>query len=668
MITTTTTPYQFVVRATTPLGIFDRQFSIDVTNISVPVWSTSTGYTSYSDYNTSTAYLKIGPEEEKYGIIRQWVDYQFSATSEAGTVSFYIPEKGGRLPPGLTLDPSGKLSGFINDTLIFDGVQGDNGGYDEESYDFSSYDYGTVLYDPIGVPKIYQFKVNATNGVSEASRYFKILVVSPAMIRNPERIQMTLETNLVTTITNYIPPIQFIHGADLGVIRASNNATIDVSGYDPEPEFGVTTYNVVPGTDELSNLPEFLSLDSETGLLYGYIPYQPAYSKNYDLTISAVKTYASYISTSTATFSLVVKGEVESTIQWLSSSTLSAITVGEVSESAVVAKQVGSDYKIKYQLVNGNLPNGITLMSDGSLSGTPDYNSTGTYNFTVLAQDVYELSGIEKDFTLTVVPYNNKRYTKIYAKPFLPLNQRKLYSAFVTNAEIFPPELLYRYQDTNFGIQTDFRVIFEFGIEETTLDKYVTALRENFYRKSFYFGDYKIARAQDNTGKPLYEVIYVDIIDSLENSSQSVSSVIHSNNKTYYPSSITNMRERFEKIALNSTTLIGINEFNLPKFMRTPQPGEYKTTGYIHVLPLCYALPGEGEKILARIKLNGFNFNQFNFEIDRLIIESAQDANSAKYLIFDREHISDQTADDRLLYGADGVILTSTSNDPITKY
>ena len=43
---------------------------------------------------------------------------------------------------------------------------------DKEAYDGYSYDHGLVAFDSIGVPKIYQFKVTASDGVSSADRFF----------------------------------------------------------------------------------------------------------------------------------------------------------------------------------------------------------------------------------------------------------------------------------------------------------------------------------------------------------------------------------------------------------------------------------------------------------------------------------------------------------------
>jgi hypothetical protein len=73
------------------------------------------------------------------------------------------------------------------------------------------------------------------------------------------------------------------------------------------------------------------------------------------------------------------------------------------------------------------------------------------------------------------------------------------------------------------------------------------------------------------------------------------------------------------------------------------------------VMVLCYALPGNGTKVANRIKRSGFDFKQFDFEIDRVVISNGLDKNSDKYLIFARQNISDAIPEDNLLFGLDDV-------------
>ena len=99
-----TLKYTFVIRASSTEGISDRTFSIDIAGQQPPTWSTASGFTNLLDYNTSTAYLKLGPIGEKYALNKQFVNYKFSATPSSApigtTCTFYIPENGGILPAG----------------------------------------------------------------------------------------------------------------------------------------------------------------------------------------------------------------------------------------------------------------------------------------------------------------------------------------------------------------------------------------------------------------------------------------------------------------------------------------------------------------------------------------------------------------------------------------
>jgi hypothetical protein len=440
---------------------------------------------------------------------------------------------------------------------------------------------------------------------------------------------------------------------------------------------GVTVYTVTSSTDSATRIPDNLVLDPLKGVIHGNIPYQPAYVKNYELTVNATKYITTssgaplYVVTTTNTFTLAIKGEVESTIEWVTGTDLGSIETGITSELAVAARQINSDYTIKYQLASGTLPPGLALERDGSLSGRVNTGSTtGTYTFSVTASDVYQLSAVQRTFTVTVIQLDNRVYTEVYMRPFLSRQKRDVYREFISNEFTFPPNMMYRYFDANFGVRHDLRITLEFGIEKINLRDYVPALRENFYRRRFYFGDVKTAVAKDAHGKVLYELVYVDVADSLvNNSGDSVSSMItYNHGGMYYPGSVANMRQRLQGLVLPDDQYIGINYFNLPRFMQTPQVGSYRPVEYISVIPLCYALPGQASKIVSRIRLSKFDFKLIDFEVDRLIVQSSADNNSAKYLMFDREDLANSISDDYIVYGADAVSISTVQDAvPLTR-
>jgi hypothetical protein len=417
---------------------------------------------------------------------------------------------------------------------------------------------------------------------------------------------------------------------DLGTVRANNN--VDIPVIVSTDTFQTVVYTLTTGT-----IPGGLTLSTSTGYIYGYLPYQPAYQRDYTFDIQNTRTskITGAVAFFTNSYTLSVIGEVESTIEWVTSSTLGTIETGLVSELSVVAKQLNSDYVIKYSLIDGELPSGLSLSIDGSISGTVDYGSTGTYTFTAQASDVYKLSAIEREFTLESIETTSTQYTEIYYKPFLTREKRSYYQDFISNTFTFDPKLIYRYQDSNFGVQNNIKMVLEFGIERVNLSKYAEALANSFYKKRIYFGDIKTAIAKDSTGTVIYEVVYVDAVDD-----QKGADFVFTSNGTWHPASFDNQRLQLRSLTLSNGSDIGINEDSTPKYMQTPQGESYLQPYYLAVIPLCYALPGLGKKIISRINLSGFDFKLINFEVDRLIVQKSKDSTSAKYLMFQQRGIS----------------------------
>lgn len=624
---------KFVIRASSSSTILDRTFYIDIQGASSPNWISTGGY------------LIINGKD--YVFRNQYINYQFEAVaynSPPNTKIEYYLNTTDQLPLGLTLNKDGTLTGIIKDTAS----------------------------DPL--TQNYDFSVIASDSVSTSSRAFSMFVIDSSYFNS------SISQSINTSSTN-VPPgftltsisslqdLQFISGSNLGTVRANNNCNIPVTIYDPAPYKGPVVYSLITGTTINTKLPEGLTLNTSTGYIYGHIPYQPVFSNTYEFTIKATKFEMNSVEQSTITnaFILTVIGEVDSKIDWVSSSTLQPIFIDTPSDSFVVAKHSTSTYKLKYSFVNGTLPDGITLEQDGALAGIPSDNSTGTYTFTVQASDVYNLNTASRTFNLEVKNPDSKNYTQIYVRPFLPENVRTSYSEFINNDFTFDPQFIYRYFDENFGVQKNIKMFIEFGIEETTLTDYAAIMYENFYKKQFYFGDLKVAVAKDSTGTVLYEVVYVDIVDDqMTKENASVSPVVYNNDQIYYPASVDTMRNRLHQIVMPTNEFISVNDYYLPKFMKTYQKDITQPLGYIKVVPICYALPGFGARIISRIKLSGFDFKMINFEVDRLIVQKSIDSSTAKYLMFPRRHISDTIANEFVLFGPDGVQITTDTGDPIT--
>jgi hypothetical protein len=226
--------------------------------------------------------------------------------------------------------------------------------------------------------------------------------------------------------------------------------------------------------------------------------------------------------------------------------------------------------------------------------------------------------------------------TDIYVRPFLKLSQRKKWENFVRNQTIFIPEYIYQPNDEDFGVQTDIRMYLEYGIQQLNLGDYTPALERNFYQKKLSFGKIKTAIAKDQTGQHTHDVVYVEVVDNLDGVKQSVTM----NNITYYPASIENMRKSLRNLTVSGNPII-IDNTKLPDFMKTIQPGTYRPLGYIKAVVLCYTTPGDGSKIVGRIRTSKFNFNELSFEFNRIIVENSLDNSTDKYLLFPELSITD---------------------------
>jgi len=655
----TATISQFVIRASSDDGVIDRTFKVGVDGNTAPLW------------NTTSTFLPVGYGNRKYALNHQWVNYRLSAQDlSTSTINYALID--GTLPPGLSLSKSGVISGFVTDRLTFDGKGIAPGAYDNGKFDAYGYDPvltfagAVVTVQLTSQPKVYQFTVKVDDGYLSTNRNFYITVINPDTFR-ADNMYLNYSTNIlstdqITVDSTHIPVPQFLNGSDLGTVRADNNIDCDVSVYDPYPLSGTMTYALITSTDVSSQLPSSIQLDESKGHLYGYIPYQPAYTRTYNITVAATKYNNDSTSTITIqnTFTLKVAGNVYSSIEWITDRDLGSINVGQVSELAVRARELSSNYNIKYQLSSGALPPGLSVAQDGSIVGRAVYGVFGEFKFTVTASDVYGLSAISREFKLVVDPLNSARYTQIYVKPFIGTAAKELYENFVNDSYIFDPALIYRYFDVNFGVQHDLKLYLEYGIEQANLEEYLKATSLNFYKRALYFGDLKVAVAQNLNKETIYEAVYLDINDSASNSKGSVTKLFYQNNIPYNPASIDNMRSQLESIPLiknNTYVKIDTNEYDLPLFMRTPQGSSYSPSNYIPAVVICYALPGQGNKIANRIRRSGFNFKQFSFEINRIIVQNSLDNSTAKYLLFQRQSITDTIPEDTVLTGIEGFTL-----------
>jgi len=435
--------------------------------------------------------------------------------------------------------------------------------------------------------------------------------------------------------------------------------------------------------------PKGFNLDTTGGNLYGQIPFLPSYSINYKFTVRMTRKNNTYgdVTKYDRVFSLTLQGNENNDIQWLTTSTVGVVKTGYQCELFVQAQHTTApDIKMIYKLVDGNLPPGLIFKSDGTIVGKIPYQNSITtldadtgkfdegsldftidggsstidrdYTFTVEATDVYSSSAISKQFTIIIGDNSLTPFSSLYVKPFMYRDKRKSYRNFVNDTSVFDPRVMYRPSDPAFGIQPEIRLIIEHGLETLNLAEYVLGFQQYFYNKRFFFGDIKTLPAEDEHRNYVYDVVYVDIIDSqmiANRSPNSMKFLISQNVASYQIASINNWQKALESIPILGRTIM-VDEYLRPRFMRTLQKSTGAPLGFIKAVPICYTKPGQGATVVEKVNLSGFDFKLLDFEVDRLIITNTIDSAVDKYLKFPITDVDSQRVID-VIAGPDGIIL-----------
>ena len=195
---------------------------------------------------------------------------------------------------------------------------------------------------------------------------------------------------------------------------------------------------------------------------------------------------------------------------------------------------------------------------------------------------------------------------------------------------MFPPNLIYRHDDPNFGVAT--RVIYQhaFGLTAATLDDYVSSLSLNHYWKNLVLGEIKTARALDDAGNVLYEVVYSEVVDDLvNNDGNSVGKqvqlpyTIDVNNtatEIVYPNSLLDMRNQVIDV-------VGQVSNVLPRWMLSRQVNG-TVLGFTPAWVIAYTKPGASGQIAYNIQtqfssqLNLIDFTADRYELDNFLTKN----------------------------------------------
>jgi len=462
-----------------------------------------------------------------------------------------------------------------------------------------------------------------------------------------------------------LPPVSPSTNAQIGTIDSGNFFAFKILGYD----FSGNTLQYL-----YSNMPIWLTGDTNTGWITGNPFLASPGINNYDFTVSVYRSDAPFITSGNFNYAFNLSLDVTDVITWTTPSNLGTVYNATVSTLSVNAL---ADTPILYRLESGVLPPNLQLQSNGEITGVVADQPT----------DVLLSQGASTDFTFTITAYSpsfpivtsNKTFTITVSQEFIyptdilyiqaapSIDDREILRTLLDNESLIPASSLYRPTDIYFGKATS--VIYEhaYGIYASGIQEYIAAVTQNHYWRNITLGELKTAVARDlATNEIIYEVVYSEVIDNLINPQGiSIESVIQwprninlnlgpwytsstpiltswieklgqdyytslssGTTRTLHPNSLYNMRKRVADI-------LGLepNSNLLPLWM-TSQQANGSTLGYTQAWVICYTKPGLASAIKTNIETNWpYTLNQINFNIDRFSVNKSQTYNFDNYLV-----------------------------------
>lgn len=656
---------RFVVRATKDGKVSDRLFQLTITGQNAPIIDPTPPTELGTFIDGSEVNIQLTAFDPDPLDVLTW-----------GVLS-------GELPDGITLSTEGKLQGYISPIPNVNGVAG----FDVNSFDMVNFDFRTRA-----INKFYQFTVFVTDGKDKTSKTYQMFVIARnTILADTDLYTADMMDSITSDLTNLRNPVLLTQSTDIGLVKHDNYFSYKFDGldFDGDPiTYSITTGEGLGFDSELTafdtdffdrhefSLPPGLVLNSSTGWLSGYIPFQFFTTQLYRFAIRVEKSNNSEYVSKWVYFNMTIEGDVNKVVTWPNSN-LGIINTGQISELSVAAN-ISTNEAVRYQLLDGSasrLPQGLRLNEDGIIVGRVSFETmmfdTGLTTFD--KNDIFRAeTTIDKIFRFTVRVFNSDLtidtsqeffvklefrtlhpYENLYAVALPEQEQRNIYNTLIHNSDDIPYRDIYRPGDHNFGKQQSIRMIIAAGLIASSKTRYIEAMAKNHYNTILRFGEMKTARALNQDGSVRYEVVYIELTDKnigkdpITNLPKSVASSINLSRQTgwqnrmridsshpkistgtitidaidqntIYPNSIVNMRRRIQQEIGQEI----LERRVLPAWMQDKQ-ADGRILGHILAVPIVFCKPGTAERIKfllsRRIEVD---VKKISFEIDRFILDN----------------------------------------------
>ena len=135
-------------------------------------------------------------------------------------------------------------------------------------------------------------------------------------------------------------------------------------------------------------LPTGLSMDTSNGEIYGTLPVQAAVTKEHSFTIRANRVVGTGMNVFTdKLFTMSVYGEIDVGVAFVTESELGTVNAGEPSLKKLEATAAGTNRILRFTVIDGQLPKGLTLSPHGNIIGIPEITDYTTIDDNVSTYD-----------------------------------------------------------------------------------------------------------------------------------------------------------------------------------------------------------------------------------------------------------------------------------------
>jgi hypothetical protein len=410
----------FVIRAYDSVNeedLYDRTFSLTVEGADVPFFITTASTANEPDFTDFDYHTVLLPDSQvEYGtpwvldedspeepvpttfdnletrfidesitsvtlLVNEYsgvkINYQIEYSDPDINQALTIRKSAGDLPPGLFLDDNGLISGIVPLLPGYSGelaeLYDDGFGYDMRGYDRSAISPG---YDYVD----FYFTLEISDGTNSVFRSFVIRIKEPPLDLPP--VIMQDDTSIGTYRHDNYFEYKFKYYDVFNEAVTWNLVTITGYGYDIlyDPLFpnGHNPLNDgQPGSydvdlyDSTAYEAYPFQIDPESGVLHSKISELIVDEKTYSFIVRATKSNGAYTQ---KVFTVTFLGDKNKDLIWLTNAYLGSLNTGENSYFHIETFN-SSNLPITYKYQTGNLPEGLTVMPSGAISGRVKFGS-----------------------------------------------------------------------------------------------------------------------------------------------------------------------------------------------------------------------------------------------------------------------------------------------------